>query len=351
MDFSGASIFNKDYIFPSNALRRVISGFTDVAVVICETNHGDVALTSVPTERQTSAIWRHPVLPATSPGRMQKLESIPLTGNDIESLNQAAGLQGTLHKGCNWKAFSCTFQVGLRDRIALQLDRDQDVSFIRRFLEKIWSVLREDCLTEARDMQITFGDDAMLWMISDKIDVAILVLDARSRMLRINLAASELLDAGRILRRGRGGVFACTEQESRKFRSEVSACAMAEDPGESETILFLEGGQHGNRVPVSLSRFYHLGKPSELVVAMLPMPPDPARVEMMGRKMGLSTCEAKVAALMQLGLTNREAARQAGLKEQTFNTYAKRVLNKLNVAGRTEMAQLLTWQAAGRRIA
>jgi DNA-binding CsgD family transcriptional regulator len=81
---------------------------------------------------------------------------------------------------------------------------------------------------------------------------------------------------------------------------------------------------------------------------MLPMPPNPERVELLGRKLGLTPAEARVAVLMQSGLTNREAAYRAGLKEQTFNTYAKRVLCKLNVTGRTEMAQLLTWQAAGR---
>jgi len=332
-------------------MRRVLSGFTNTAVVIFETDHGDVALISLPTEIQESAFQRHPVIPSSDPGKLKKFVQNAIAEEDTAALNAAAGIDCESTEGLVWIGFSGEFQNGTCDRVALLLKNDQEITFIRKFLENIWPVLREDCLAESRDMQMPFGDDALLWMISDKIDVAVLVLDARGRMLRVNMAAKEILDTGDIIHRGKGGVFARNEEESRKFRSAVASCALADDPGEGETILFLESGHQGIRVPVSLSRFYYQGKPSDLVVAMLPMPPDPARVEMMGRKMGLSSSEARVAALMQSGLTNREAASQAGLKEQTFNTYAKRVLSKLNVNGRTEMAQLLTWQAAGRRIA
>lgn len=351
MGNTGASVYRKSHFFQSNKMRRVLSGFTNTAVVIFETNHGDVPLISLPTEIQESAFQRHPVVPSLDPGKLKNFTLGTLNGEDIAALNVAAGIGEISTEDLVWVSFTGSYQNGASDQIALLLKRDQEITFIQKFLENLWSVLREDCLTESRDMQMTFGDDALLWMISDRIDVAVLVLDARGRMLRVNLAAKEILDTGNILRRGKGGVFAQNEEESKKFRSAVASCALADDPGEGETILFLESGQHGIRVPVSLSRFYYLGKPSDLVVAMLPMPPDPARVEMMGREMGLSSSEARVAALMQSGLTNREAACQAGLKEQTFNTYAKRVLSKLNVNGRTEMAQLLTWQAAGRRIA
>lgn len=94
-----------------------------------------------------------------------------------------------------------------------------------------------------------------------------------------------------------------------------------------------------------------MGQPTDLIVAMLPMPPNPERIELLGIKLGLTPAEARVAVLMQSGLTNREAAFRAGLKEQTFNTYAKRVLSKLHVTGRTQMAQLLTWQSVGKRSA
>ena len=44
-------------------------------------------------------------------------------------------------------------------------------------------------------------------------------------------------------------------------------------------------------------------------------------------------------------------ARIAGLTEQSLCTYAKRVLNKLNVTSRAEVAQMLTWQAQGGPVA
>ena len=351
MGVPGVSVYKTDNLLPSKALRRVVSGFTETAVVVLDTGHGGIALSSFPVAQRKTQCRRRPALPESGPGELREFSSVALDERDIQALDATVGSQGAPSERGGWKAFSCRFQDGSTDRIALQLDPAQDAVFTRNFLEKIWPVLREDCLAEAGDMQITFGNEALLWMISDRIDVAVLVLDSRSRMLRINSAARELLDAGRVLRRGRGGVFGHDEKESHRFRSAVLACARAEKPAEGETILFLQGDPHGIRVPVSLSRYYHQGEPTDLVVVMLPMPPDPARVEMLGRKMGLSPSEARVAALMQTGLTNREAASRAGLKEQTFNTYAKRVMNKLQVHGRTEMAQLLTWQAAGRRIA
>jgi DNA-binding CsgD family transcriptional regulator len=80
---------------------------------------------------------------------------------------------------------------------------------------------------------------------------------------------------------------------------------------------------------------------------MLPSPPDLRRIEVLARELGLTQAEARVAALLQLGLSNREAAQIAGLTEHTVNTYTKRVLGKLRVNSRAEMAHLLTWQAQG----
>src|SRR5690606_10962091 len=105
----------------------------------------------------------------------------------------------------------------------------------------------------------------------------------------------------------------------------------------------------GQNVPVTLSRFFHEGRPTPLVVVTLPVAPKTHQVEALVRDMGLSSSEARVVALIQLGLSNKAAAVQAGLSEHTFNTYAKRVLSKLNISCRAEWAQLLTWQASGRR--
>ena len=65
--------------------------------------------------------------------------------------------------------------------------------------------------------------------------------------------------------------------------------------------------------------------------------------------MGLTPAEARVAALIREGHSNKQAAEIAGLTVETFNTYAKRVLSKMNVTCRSEMAQMLTWQATMER--
>jgi DNA-binding NarL/FixJ family response regulator len=82
----------------------------------------------------------------------------------------------------------------------------------------------------------------------------------------------------------------------------------------------------------------------------MPQPPDSRRVEMLARAGGLTAAEARIAALLQMGLSNKDVATTTGLKEQSVSTYTKRVLSKLNVSSRAEMAQLLTWQAAGGRL-
>ena len=73
-------------------------------------------------------------------------------------------------------------------------------------------------------------------------------------------------------------------------------------------------------------------------------------VAKLARAGGLTHAEARVAALLQMGLSNKDAAKAAGLKEQSVSTYAKRALSKLNVTSRAEMAQMLTWQAAGGKL-
>lgn len=258
-----------------------------------------------------------------------------------------------------WIGFTCSFAKGRRDVLAMWLGQAEDPQLAAKMLQKLWPVLREDCLQEAeqpsgRDSargdagtqsDIGVADEAFLWMISDRLDLAMFVLDAQSRMLRVNLAARRLLEKGDVLRRGRGGLFAATDAASHTLRAAVEQCAQHGKAGD-ETVVFLDSG--GDRpVPITLTRFVHQGQPAGYVVAMLPMPPGSERVEMVSRGMGLTPVEARVASLIQLGLSNREAAAKAGIREQSFNTYAKRALAKLNVSSRVEMAQILTWQAAG----
>ena len=206
--------------------------------------------------------------------------------------------------------------------------------------------------------------EAMLWTISTKSDSAVLVLDEQGQLLESNAAGRDMLDAGTLLRCNGGTLRCADDSETRAFYAAVHSCVTDTSPtatsptsqsaqsggrqagGGQELIVFLHDSASDMRLPLSLSCYRCADTRRALVVAILPRQPDRTRIEMLAQKMGLSPCEARVAALIQLGLSNREAAHIAGLKEQTFNTYAKRVLSKLDVTGRTEMAQRLTWQAS-----
>ncbi|ATG46001.1 putative regulatory protein, LuxR family (plasmid) [Phaeobacter piscinae] len=266
------------------------------------------------------------------------------------------------HRSGRWVVFSCRFADGSEDRIALHLEGSQHDAHCIEILPAIWPLAREDALRErltrapepktARDTS-----EAMLWTISTKSDSAVLVLDGAGRLLDCNEAGCDMLAAGNLLRNSDGVLRCANSSETRAFYAAVQDCAKtpvaasagAHTPRGSasqELILFLQDASTGMRLPVSLTCYLCADTRHPLVVAILPRQPDQQRIEMLAQKMGLSPCEARVAALIQLGLSNREAAHIAGIKEQTFNTYAKRVLSKLEVAGRTEMAQRLTWQAS-----
>ncbi|APG49387.1 helix-turn-helix transcriptional regulator [Phaeobacter porticola] len=264
------------------------------------------------------------------------------------------------HRSGRWVVFSCRFADGSEDRVALHLEGSQHDAHCIEILPAIWPLAREDALREmltSTPEASTTPDtsEAMLWTISTKSDSAVLVLDASGRLLDCNDAGCDMLAAGNLLHNNDGVLRCANSSETRAFYAAVQSCARTSAEHASETctgsanqelILFLQDTTSGMRLPVSLTCYLCADTHRALVVAILPRQPDQQRIEMLAQKMGLSPCEARVAALIQLGLSNREAAHIAGIKEQTFNTYAKRVLSKLEVAGRTEMAQRLTWQSS-----
>ncbi|MFS4583701.1 helix-turn-helix transcriptional regulator [Phaeobacter sp. C3_T13_0] len=282
--------------------------------------------------------------------------------------------------GCGsgrWAVFSCHFADGSQDRVALHLEGSQHDAHCADILPAIWPIAREDALRDMLDVKPEPGtsldtspeiSEAMLWTISTKSDSAVLVLDASGRLLDCNDAGCEMLAAGNLLHNNDGVLRCANSSETRAFYAAVQSCAkipcaatktavdtrtspaVSGGNASQELILFLRDAASGMRLPVSLTCYLCADTRRALVVAILPRQPDQQRIEMLAQKMGLSPCEARVAALIQLGLSNREAAHIAGIKEQTFNTYAKRVLSKLEVAGRTEMAQRLTWQASLGRV-
>lgn len=259
-----------------------------------------------------------------------------------------------------WQGWRCRLGCGGTDLVLLRLPDPAMQPQAEALLRLIWPVLREEALGEAILPEIAGTetvfppaaprdspeDEALLWLIRTRIDIAALVVNPQGLILRQNAAARRMIAAGRVLRRGHGGVHACAPGQTRRLRAAIAECATA--PAETaERRLFLHPAETGAAVPVTLARYVHDGVPTSLVTLLLPEPPAPARVERIARELGLTAAEARVAAMLQTGLPNRSAATSLGLTEQSFSTYAKRVFSKLQVSSRAEMAQMLTWQTHG----
>ena len=99
-------------------------------------------------------------------------------------------------------------------------------------------------------------------------------------------------------------------------------------------------------LPVSFTRFQRDGTDTDLAIMTVPVPPAEGQIDRLARLRGLTPTEARIAALLQQGLSNREVAKRTGCSEETAKTYSKRILSKLNVS-RSGLAHELTWQAIG----
>lgn len=240
-----------------------------------------------------------------------------------------------------WMFFEVQFASGVRDELALRpggAGADQVVEI----LHAIWPLLRADCLREVSTLRRA-ATDALLWTMFRKVGTAALVLDGRGWVVQTNAAGAALLAGRRVLREGPEGLAAAGADQTQALRRALSDC-LSREGGAPDLVLLLEDPEGAEALPVILSRFDGIGH-EPLVLLLVPQPPDPAQVGMLAQRMGLTRSEARIASLMQLGLPSRETARLAGVKEETFKTYAKRVMAKLHVGSRAELAQRLTWQA------
>lgn len=245
----------------------------------------------------------------------------------------------------DWYAFLCRFQGGRRDVLYARMAGPRQLTEARKALQVVWPLLRQAALSDWEESPAA-GGEAMLWAMSCKSDLATFILDREGRLMETNAAGRELLETG-LLRDGGGRVEAGRQADRRRFREALEQCGAASDPASATQTLFL-GEDEGSGTPVTLTRFFRGGRPTALVVVTAPVPPRADRIGALAQSRGLTRTEARIAELLYLGLTNRETARATGLSEETVKTYAKRVLNKLNVT-RSGLAHMLTWQASGGR--
>lgn len=278
------------------------------------------------------------------------------------------GTGGAHAPGDGWVGFELLLQTSEghqeTDRVFLRLGAAREQTHCGEILRAIWPVLRDDCLMEQADKGLQQVEQALLWTISTRTNSAVLILDRNCQLLDCNEAGREYLSTKKLLRLSDAGFVRCnSDLETSAFAKSLRLCAQGGtqapptdgsleisriDEGELTVFMYEQGSDQA--LPVNISRYQPEGAGDPLVVVILPRQPEQTRIEHMAQQMGLSPTEARVAALIQLGLSNREAAHIAGVKEQTFKTYAKRVLSKMNVTCRAEVAQKLTWQSAWGRI-
>lgn len=342
------SFFNAGEMIRSDELRNILGSVSDMSVACLDVAGTRTTLISTGPEALNGSAARWP---AEEVGPLLGVEPSRL---DVEALAALApaldeAALGKAGDGRGWQALRCRFESGCEDHVALYTRESAAVA--ADLLRRVWPGLRQLCLRTAQARRPR-TEDAMLWMVSSRVNAAILVLDARARVLRANAAGREMLAEATLLSNSPRGLCCAREAETRALRKVLVEGAAEESPGKVEFVLILRGRGKTAHVPMSLSVYRPEGAgPGEepLFLAMLPMPPEQKRIELLARRMGLTPVEARVAALIRAGHSNRKAAEIAGLKPETFNTYAKRVLSKMNVSCRAEMAQMLTWQASMER--
>jgi DNA-binding CsgD family transcriptional regulator len=293
---------------------------------------------------------RHPEIPHSegrTRSRIARAEVVPLPAAALPRAELDRLLPAGRDEG-GWHGFRCRLDCGTTDLVLVHLPATRfHARAVAALLRLIWPALRSETEEEAWPCGAEdHCDEALLWLMRARIDIGALVVNPRGLILRMNSTARRMIADGRVLARGHRGLHASCPDQTRKLREAITLCAN-EPMGEDERILFLRPADDGPAVPVTLARYVHEGAPTELVTLLLPEPPESARVERIARELGLTAAEARVAAMLQTGLSNRAAATSLGLTEQSFSTYAKRVLAKLNVRSRAEMAQMLTWQTHG----
>ncbi|MFD3188985.1 helix-turn-helix transcriptional regulator [Sedimentitalea sp. HM32M-2] len=280
-------------------------------------------------------------------GALRSVELMDMSIEDSSLLINLSSLQDAYEATRHWQAYRCEFESGAVDMFAVISSETPEIN--AEFLAMIWPGLRRMCIQETCQSLSDLSDDAMLWMVSQKVNASILVLDQDCKVLKANAAGRDLMSEGVLVRNTPHGLACGREDESRLLRKAIAESSADGGHGTSEYVLILRGPTKAAHVPLSLSRYFEPKSGRQLFLAMLPMPPEQKRIEKLAIRLGLTPSEARVAALMRAGHSNRKAAEIAGLKIETFNTYAKRVLSKMNVTCRAEMAQMLTWQSAVER--
>ncbi len=180
----------------------------------------------------------------------------------------------------------------------------------------------------------------------DRLTIATFILDGRGKILRVNRAATRMVERqetfletnGELRIDGRGDAwrFAALVREaiaSRLVGTEfVRAFRCADAVNEGRGVL-IRAIPRDRNAPFDAS-------PAVIVYATDPNPGGSFE-QLIASLFDLSPSEATLAALLTQGLTLAEAAAETGLTESTVRSYSKRIFSKMGVSRQAELVRLI----------
>jgi DNA-binding CsgD family transcriptional regulator len=215
-----------------------------------------------------------------------------------------------------------------RSRARGHLDADETATMeaVLRHVQR--ATEREERLAEAEAAR------AALEASLETVDPAVLMLDARGRVLHQNLRARELLAAADGLRQGPDGLHAADGRTTGALRRLVAAAAHGE--GGALALPRPSGRRPLQLVANGLPRRSASGEATVLLIVRDPAQPPEVPAAMLQDLFRLTPSEARLVALLVAGRSLDEAAVLLDVSRATVRTHLRHVLAKLDAHNQTE---------------